>query len=321
VTATRVAIVGAGSWGNQHLRAFTAAHEVDVVGVCGRTPDRVGRRASRYGVAPFTDLDRMLDETRPDLVSLCLPNQSHFEPTMHVLQHSDAAVLTEKPLVFDLREADALLDAAGSDRFFAVCFNHRYARAAQLAKAAVDDGRLGDMVLATWRFGGEGTSDHPHGNLIETQCHGFDQLEWMAGPISSVAATMRNQTIVVSVAFDRGAVGSLVGSYDDSYTHPGAHRLELVGTRGRAVIDDTVRRFTFNQHGSELAEVWEPGYFNDRDRQFTHTMDAYVADLVRALRASEPPPVPATAGRRALSLAHACIASNERGERIATPRN
>ena len=49
-------------------------------------------------------------------------------------------------------------------------------------------GRLGDLVFLTWRFGGEGGGDHPHGNLIETQCHGFDMLEHLAGPITSVSA-------------------------------------------------------------------------------------------------------------------------------------
>ena len=39
-----------------------------------------------------------------------------------------------------------------------------------------------------WRFGGEANrGPSPHANLIETQCHGFDMLEHLCGPISSVA--------------------------------------------------------------------------------------------------------------------------------------
>ena len=54
-----------------------------------------------------------------------------------------------------------------------------------MARAAIASGDLGDVVFATWRFGGEaGTSAHPHANLIETQCHGFDMLEHLCGPIA-----------------------------------------------------------------------------------------------------------------------------------------
>jgi hypothetical protein len=51
-----------------------------------------------------------------------------------------------------------------------------------MAADAIRAGDLGELVFATWRFGGEpGTSAHPHANLIETQCHGLDMLEHLAG--------------------------------------------------------------------------------------------------------------------------------------------
>jgi predicted dehydrogenase len=320
----RVAVVGAGWWGQQHLRAFSAQRNVELVGVCGRSFEKTVKRAARWNVAPYTDLDGMLAETRPDLVSLCLPNQGHFEPTLTAIR-AGVAVLAEKPLVFDPAEADQLIaEAEAQGLFFAVCFNHRYARAVQMAKAALGDGRLGDLVLATWRFGGEGGTDHPYNNLIETQCHGFDMLEHFAGPATSVSAHFSERrspgaftTMAVSLGFGGGAVGSLVGSYDASYAHAGVHALELVGTKGRILVEDTVRRFTFSPHGAETSEVWEAGYFNDRDRQFYLTLDAYLADMLAALRTGSPPPVPAEAGRRALQLAHACIRSAQTGARVA----
>src|SRR3712207_7961977 len=63
--------------------------------------------------------------------------------------------------------------AAKRDLFFAINFNHRYARPVQLAQDAIEQGLLGDKVFATWRFGGEGsTTPHPYANLIENPCHG-----------------------------------------------------------------------------------------------------------------------------------------------------
>ena len=316
MTKLRVAIVGAGGWGYQHLRVFAERDDVEVVGVFGRTPATVEARAARSGVRPYTDLRAMLDEQRPDLVGVSLPNPSHFETTLQIIR-AGVPLLVEKPLVFDLAEADVLLaEAADRHLFFAINFNHRYAEPVRLAKAAVDAGRLGEVVFAHWRFGGEGGADHPFGNLIETQCHGFDLLEHLCGPVASVAAQMTDltrpgafTTMAIALRFQSGAVGTLLGSYDASYAHPGTHQLEVNGTKGRVRIEDTVRSYTFHPHGSELGECWQAGYFNDRDREFHRTFDRHVDDLLAAFRAGRDPPVPATAGRRALQLADTCIRS------------
>ena len=193
------------------------------------------------------------------------------------------------------------------------------------AKDAITANRLGEINFATWRFGGEGSyAGHPHANLIETQCHGFDMLEYLAGPIGSVTAQMTNQThgtystLALALEFTSGAVGTMLGSYDSSYAYPDTHHVEINGNAGRAVIVDTVREFTLSQVGNESREVWQAGYFNDVDRDFHRTFDKYVDALVPALRAGDPPPVPAAAGRRALALAMACIESFETGRRVDT---
>jgi predicted dehydrogenase len=195
-----------------------------------------------------------------------------------------------------------------------------------MAADAVRAGGLGELVFATWRFGGEpGTSSHPHANLIETQCHGLDMLEYLCGPIDSVTAQMTDKTgrgystLVAALHFANGAVGSLVGSYDSSYAYPATHRLELNGTSGRILVEDTVRRYTFTQAGSEVSSVWQAGYFNDADRGFHRTFDKHVDDLLTALQEQRPPPIHARAGRRALALALAIIDSFETGTRVDVP--
>jgi predicted dehydrogenase len=195
-----------------------------------------------------------------------------------------------------------------------------------MAAAAIGSGSLGELAFATWRFGGEpGTSAHPYANLIETQCHGFDMLEHLCGPIESVMAQMSDKTgrgfrsLTISLRFASGAVGSLVGSYDSSYSYPETHRVELNGSRGRIVIDDTVKRYTFSPAGSETAQVWEAGYFNDEARQFYRMFDRHLDELIPALRSGAEPPIHARAGQRALRLAHWSIESFETGTRVETP--
>jgi predicted dehydrogenase len=126
-------------------------------------------------------------------------------------------------------------------------------------------------------------------------------------------------TMAVAVEFANGAVGTMLGSYDSSYAYPDTQRIELNGTAGRAVIHDTVRSLTLQSAGDETERVWRAGYFNDEARTFEYTFDRHVDALLTALRAGEQPPVHASAGRRALALAHATITSHESGTRVATP--
>jgi predicted dehydrogenase len=324
----KVAIVGAGGWGRQHARIFAARPDVDLRGIMSRSEERAKARAAEYNTRAYTDITDMLDRERPDLVSVCLPNQGHFAPTLQVIE-AGYALFVEKPLVFEMGEADALIAAAEQrGLFFAINFNHRYARPIQMARAAIESGVLGDIVFTTWRFGGEGRSDHPHANLIETQCHGFDMLEYLCGPISTVMAEMTDmtgggyRTLALALGFVNGAVGSLLGSYDSSYAYPGTHLLEINGTRGHAVVEDTVRRYSFQPVGSETAQVWQAGYFDDRDREFHRTFDTHIEAVLQALRAGQDPPVHARAGRRALALACAAIESFTTGTRVkVSPRD
>jgi myo-inositol 2-dehydrogenase/D-chiro-inositol 1-dehydrogenase len=322
----RVAIVGAGNWGREHARVLTGRPGVVICAIAGRTPEKTERRAAEFGAKPYTDVDRMLETERPDLVTVSLPNRYHFTATRRVIA-AGIPLLVEKPLTFDPGEADTLVaEAEAKQLFFAVNFNHRYAKPVVLAHQAIAAGRVGTITFAHWRFGGEGGADHPFNNLIETQCHGFDMLEHLCGPIDSVAAQMTDvtkpgtfRTVAIALHFSGGAVGTLLGSYDSSYAYPDTHVLEVNGTAGRVLIDDTVRRFTFNKAGSETAEVWQAGYFNDRDRMFYRTFDRHMDAVIAAVRAGSPPPIHARAGRRALSLALACIKSDQTGRRVDVP--
>jgi predicted dehydrogenase len=321
----RVAVVGPGGWGRQHVRIFSGRPDTELVAIVGRDPDRTRSQAELDHTHGYTRIAEMLDVEQPDLVTVCLPNEHHFEPTLELVK-AGVPLLVEKPLVFHLDEADELLyEATERGTFFAINFNHRYAEPVIRARAAITGGQLGEIVFAAWRFGGEpNLGNHPHAQLIETQCHGFDMLEYLCGPIVSVMAQMTNKThgpyttVVIALEFADASVGSLVGSYDSSYAYPLTQYLELNGTAGRALIEDTVKRFTVQHVGDETRQVWEAGYFNDLNREFHRTFDRHVDALIPALRAGEPPPVPASAGRRALQLALASIQSFETGHRVST---
>jgi myo-inositol 2-dehydrogenase / D-chiro-inositol 1-dehydrogenase len=319
----KVCLIGAGQWGWQHARVFSQRPDVTLCAVAGRSLEKTQTRAAEFGLRAYTHVLEMLEREKPELVSLSLPNLEHFEATMQVIQ-SGYPLLVEKPLAFDLREADQMLnEAAKRDLFFAINFNHRYAKPLRLAREAIEKGRLGDLTHAIWRFGGEASiSTHPHANLIETQCHGFDQLEHLCGPIESVMAEMTDRTgggyrtVALALRFASGAVGSMVGTYDSSYAYQDTHRLEINGTHGRLLVEDTVQRFCFQPAGNETAEVWQAGYFNDFDREFQRTFDLHLDAMLVAFKSGDQPPVHARAGQRALELAWAAVESFSSGKRV-----
>lgn len=319
----RVAVVGAGDWGAQHARIFAERADTDLVGVLGRRPDRTAQRAAQYATTAYTDLDTMIDTERPDLVTACLPNREHYEITLRLIRRG-VPLLVEKPLVFDLEEADRLL--AEADRrglFFAINFNHRFAEPVLRAKQAIDEGLLGEITFASWRFGGEGgPGASVEANLVETSCHGFDLLEHLAGPITSVMAQLTSPpraTAAVACEFANGAVGTLLGSYDTSYAYPDTSLVEVNGTSGRLVVHDTVRELELSLAGDPVTSRWRATYFDDEARSFARTFDRHVDAVLAALRSGHEPPVHARAGRRALALALAAITSARTGERVPTP--
>jgi predicted dehydrogenase len=205
----------------------------------------------------------MVEQDHPDLISIALPSEAHFEPTLRLLR-TGIPLFVEKPLVFDMAEADILLaQAERSNNFFAINFNHRYADPVQRPRPVIDANGLGAPVFATWRSGGEASrGSSPHMNLIETQCHGFDMLEYLVGPIGSVMAQMANMTygaystVALALEFANGAVGTLLGTYDASFAYPEMQRLEINGAAGRILIRDAVQSF---RCGSAPPCQWEVG--------------------------------------------------------------
>ncbi|MCR5683342.1 MAG: Gfo/Idh/MocA family oxidoreductase [Clostridiales bacterium] len=322
----RVAVIGAGGWGYQHARAFSSRRDTVLTSITGRTEERTRRRAEEFGVPYYLDIADMLEKDRPDFVSVCMPGQGTFAPTMEVIR-AGVPLLVEKPLAYKLDEAKTMVaEAKKKNLFFAIDFNHRYSIPAIMAREDIEKGRLGDVVFALWRFGhGSGPLNHPYLNLIEAQCHGLDLLESLCGPIASVEAEMTDMTgkgsystFSLSLRFAGGGVGSFLGTFDSSENYTLSHFVEINGTKGRILMEDSVRGYRFQSADSRRAEVWNPAFFRDDERSFNCNLDRHLDALIPALLEGREPPVPAEKGLRALRLAHAAIESFETGRRVMT---
>ena len=318
----RVALIGTGGWSLQHCRVLTQHPQVEFCGILGRNKQRTKKRADLFKVPYYVDLKELIKHQQPDLINISLPNEHHYDLTMKVIK-SNTHLFVEKPLVFKMNQAENLIKEAKKRKlFFGINFNWHYSTPVKKAIEAIKKNKVGDINFISWRFGGVGGGGDPHGNLIETQCHGFDMLEYLNGPIKSVHSFMTNKTkngystFVVSMKFKNNAIGSLLGSYDTSYSYPNTHYIEINGSKRRILIQDQVKKYTFNKKNSEVAEVWEAGFFNDYEREFHRTFDEHFNEVVKNFINNKEPPVHAKVGKRALELALFSIESYKKRKRV-----
>lgn len=108
----RVALVGLGSAGFAiHLPALAGLAAVQAVGVCDADVTRRERAAAAFGVPAYADFATMLAESRPEVVVIATPPDSHADLCLRALA-AGAHVLCEKPFVSSVAEADSIIRAA-----------------------------------------------------------------------------------------------------------------------------------------------------------------------------------------------------------------
>jgi predicted dehydrogenase len=105
----RIAVIGVGHLGEYHVQKYRAHPGVELVGVVDVDRDRVNEIAQRYNTKAYADHRDILD--RVDAVSLAVTTEMHFEVAKDVLAEG-VHMLIEKPITYDLSEADTLIHMA-----------------------------------------------------------------------------------------------------------------------------------------------------------------------------------------------------------------
>jgi len=116
----RVAVVGAGAFGRNHLRVYkelqASGEPVELVAVVDQDAAVVAAAAAQYDVPGFASVEALLAANlRLDAASVCVPTVHHASTAAPLLAaHID--LLIEKPLAASLADADAILAAAREHR-------------------------------------------------------------------------------------------------------------------------------------------------------------------------------------------------------------
>lgn len=153
----RYAMVGTGDRGTSMWGADVAQRYGDVlefVGVCDVNPKRAALAPSLIGVScpSFTDLDQMCERVKPDLLVVTTVDAYHAGIIVKALGRG-IDVLTEKPMVVDERQCQAVLDAEKrTGRKIVVTFNYRFAPKHQLIKEILLSGEIGRVISVDFHW-------------------------------------------------------------------------------------------------------------------------------------------------------------------------
>src|SRR4051812_16288217 len=105
----RIAVLGAGSFGRNHIRIVHEAPEVHLSGILDSDPARAAAAATERGCPLFSTLEEVAAAS--DAVVIATPTVTHAEFGCRLMELG-CDVLVEKPIAHDEAAGQALVDTA-----------------------------------------------------------------------------------------------------------------------------------------------------------------------------------------------------------------
>jgi len=263
--AVRAGIVGFGPQGGYYASAIAEGRVAHMILGAVVDNDEAKRRAARekYPDVPvFADLADLLSSGCVDAIVATTPHYLHPEMGIAGLR-AGVHVLVDKPLGVYTKQARDLVEVAAATPglTFAVMLNQRTHPLFKRVKEIVDAGEIGRIMRTNWiatnqwrpqgyydsspwraTWGGEGG-----GVLVNQVPHHLDLWQWICGMPRTVYAKLGygiNRDIAVEnevsalVDYGDGTTGTFVTcTYDVS----GTARFEILGDRGKIIVDDSRR--------------------------------------------------------------------------------
>jgi UDP-N-acetyl-2-amino-2-deoxyglucuronate dehydrogenase len=328
-----IGILGCGNIAKIHAEAIRRVPDLVLTSVCSRSEASARRTADTFGVPWHTDLEEFLTDRNLDAVTICTPSGTHADLGCAAALMGKH-VLTEKPIDVSLEKADALIEACrrGGVRL-GVSFQSRFLDAPRVLKQAVDEGRLGRILMAgahvkwyrseqyyaaaRWR----GTLDLDGGGaLINQAIHTVDLLRFIAGPVAEVSAftgtllhtsIQGEDTAVATLRLSNGALGIIEAA---TSAFPGfKRRLEITGTEGTAILEgDNISHWSLRDGSPNPASA--SGDISDGSAN-PMAIDCeghrrVMEDFAAAIREKRDPFVDGVAGRESLEIVRAVYRSS-----------
>jgi UDP-N-acetyl-2-amino-2-deoxyglucuronate dehydrogenase len=285
----RIAIIGVGAIADMHARAIGDLSNAELVAGSCRTEARGRKFVEQFGGVWYAGYEKMLDEQKPDLVSICMPSGAHLEPTLACAARR-IHVLCEKPLEITTKRVDEMIRAADSAGIvLGGIFPSRFNPVVQAVQAAAAAGRFGDLSVAStyvpwWRDDAYYSPDRWQGTmaldgggaLMNQSIHGVDMLQWIVGstiaglekaqnPVEQVFAFTGQRghdpglievedTAVAVLRFRDGGLGQVLGA---TSMYPGTFKRFAMGGRDGTtqILEDQLITFQFRADDPKDDEI------------------------------------------------------------------
>ena len=342
----RLALFGAGGIGARHLGLAGEEPGCEIVAVADPR-ESVAEAAGSHGARFYRDHRELLDRERIDGAIVATPNDSHAQIGIACAERR-LPVLMEKPIADTLESGRALVDAAAAHGVaLAVGHHRRFDPAVEVAREAVEGGRIGRLVAAEclWAmrkhdayFDVDWRCRRPGGGpVLINLIHDVDLLRHLCGDVVRVFAEGGSRprgheveaAVAITLRFTNGAVGTVLAS--DAAPSPWGWEL---GTGENPLIPPTGRNcYRFLGAEGALAlprlELWRhdggaPASWHEAIRVRTLPAAGPRAALKRQLRhfcgvvrGEHEPRVSGEDGLRTLRTALAILEAMDRGEPVA----
>jgi predicted dehydrogenase len=261
----RVAVVGAGAWGINHVRAFARAKGADLVMVCDSSEKALERaKGIAPGIRVGHDLAEALSAPDVDAVVLATPAPAHAEQAIAALA-AGRHVLVEKPLALRASDAELVVSsAARAKKTLMVGHLMLFHAGFAYVKQLVQSGDLGELLYMYALRVNLGTVRKDENAMWSLAPHDISMICDLVGELPrSVSARGGNylQKAVADVVFMNMRFASgLMAQVQLSWLDPRKERrLTVVGRKKMVELDD--------MHAVEKIRVYDKGV--DRPPEFT----------------------------------------------------
>jgi len=271
MNTVRLGLIGLGNIGRFHadyLRAGKVSR-AQLAAVC----DAVAPLDSYQPLQTFTDAEQMMRSGAIDAVIIATPHYQHTTLGMAAFQ-AGLHAMVEKPISAHKADAERLIAAHQQHPklVFAGMFQLRTEPRYTKIRRLIQGGELGPIVRLNWIItdwfrteayyasgGWRATWKGEGGGVLLNQClHQLDMLQWLCGMPARVRGFCQlgrfhnievEDNVTVCLEYPNGATGVFVSSTGET---PGTNRFEIVGTRGRLVLENN--RLTFTRNEADMLE-------------------------------------------------------------------
>lgn len=323
-----ILIIGCGSIGERHLRAFLKNDQLNVIAAETSTGLRQ-RIAETHAVETMDDYRKALgrDEVVGALVATPAPSHVAIART---LMDAGRHVLIEKPLSLKLAGLEELRTLRDSRKVIAaIAYVYHFVPAVAAAREFIKTEAFGPVLHATITGGQHFPTYRPAyreiyyarretggGAIQDALTHFVNAVDWILGPAADVMANAGHQCLEGVEVEDTVNVitrhdSALVAYQLNQFQSPNEIVFDFHSAGGTVRIEIQNQRWGTYAHGSE-AWTWHEARVRDRDFMFEKQAEAFVAAMAR----ESTPLATLEEGIRAVAFNQATFQSIEKGKRI-----